>query len=106
MSYCHIDRVTGQQDTDPNYCPLATFTTDKLGQWSGEIQVSDLKWTNKVENFYVTAFYNQTLSNNRYIVHTFEPTAQETVRQHGMAHVQEIKNEGKKDEKPEPATAQ
>ena len=32
--------------------------------------------------------------------------AQETVRQHGMAHVQEIKNEGKKDEKPEPATAQ
>ena len=82
VSYCHIDRVTGQQDTDPNYCPLATFTTDKLGQWSGEIQVSDLKWTNKVENFYVTAFYNQTLKSKKFVLHTFQPSSQQVAITH------------------------
>ena len=82
VSYCHIDRVTGQADTDSNYCPIATFATDKLGQWSGEIHVSDLKWTNKVENFFVTAFYNQTLKNNKFVLHTFRPSSQQVAITH------------------------
>ena len=78
ISYCHISRVTGQRDTNLNHCPLATFVTDKLGQWSGQIQVSDIAWKNTIENFYVDAFYNQTLQNNRYVVHTFQPASQKT----------------------------
>ena len=73
---CHINRITGQNDTNPYYCPVQTFTTDVLGQWSGQIQVSDPAWNSTKENFIVQAFYNQSLSNNRFVVHTFEPQTQ------------------------------
>ena len=82
ISYCHIDRNTAQQDTDPDYCPLVQFTTDKLGQWQGQIEISNIDWKYKVENFYITAFYNQTLKNNRYVVHTFQPASQNVAMTH------------------------
>ena len=82
VSYCHIDRNTGQKDTNPKYCPLVSFTTNLLGEWSGQILVSDIGWIDTVENFYITAFYNQTLSNNRFIIHTFSPSSQEVAITH------------------------
>ena len=76
VTYCHVDRKTGKRDLNHHYCPTATFTTDKLGQWLGEIYVSDISWNNKVENFFIEAFYNQSLSNKRFIEHTFQPVSQ------------------------------
>ena len=76
ISYCHIDRNTGQNNVNTHYCPIATFQTDKLGQWLGQIEVSDIAWINKVENFNITAYYNQTLKKNRYVLHTFQPAVQ------------------------------
>ena len=76
VSYCHIDKNTGLRDTNPQYCPVATFVTDKLGQYIGTIQVANIDWNSKFESFYVDAFYNQTLSNKNYVLHTFSPTQQ------------------------------
>ena len=76
VTYCHIDRTTGHSDAKPGLCPLVSFTTNLLGEWSGQILVSDVNWTNTIENFYVQAFYNQTLSNNRFIIHSFQPLSQ------------------------------
>ena len=75
VTYCHIDRSTGQADSNPSYCPIMSLTTNLLGEWSGQILVSDISWTSTLENFYVTPFYNQSLSNNRFIVHTFSPAS-------------------------------
>ena len=82
VTYCHIDRNTGQNDTNPGFCPIASFTTNLLGEWSGQILVSDVNWIDTVENFYITAFYNQTMSNNRYVVHTFQSNPQKVAIVH------------------------
>ena len=82
VSYCHIDRNTGQKDTTPGFCPVIEFTTNLLGEWSGQILVSNVNWTNTIENFYVSSFYNQTLSNNRFIIHTFQPASQKVAITH------------------------
>ena len=52
VTYRHIDRSTGQPDTNPLYCPVATFTTDMLGQYSGVIQVANVNWISLSESFY------------------------------------------------------
>ena len=82
VTYCHIDRSTGQPDTNPLYCPVATFTTDMLGQYSGIIQVANVNWISLSESFYVFPFYNQSLLNNNYIVHSFLPSRQKVTISH------------------------
>ena len=82
VSYCHIDRSTGQPDTNPLYCPVATFTTDMLGQYSGIIQVANVNWISLSESFYVVSFYNQSLQNNKFIVHSFLPSRQKVTLSH------------------------
>ena len=82
VSYCHLDRSTGQPDTNPLYCPVATFTTDRLGQYSGIIQVANVNWISLSESFYVIPFYNQSLQNNKFIVHSFMPARQKVTLTH------------------------
>ena len=41
VTFCHLDRVTKQPDTNDQYCPLVTFISDVFGHFSGEIRVSD-----------------------------------------------------------------
>ena len=76
ISYCHIDRNTGANDINSAWCPIASFVTDKLGQWQGQIEVSDINWINKIENFNITAFHNQTMKNDQYVIHSFQPETQ------------------------------
>ena len=57
ITLCHIDPMTGFQDANPSYCPLITFTSDKLGHFEGEVRVSDIKWNRLTEMFNVTASY-------------------------------------------------
>ena len=53
-----------------------------MGQWLGEIQVSDVNWNFIIENFVIEPFYNQTLNNNRFVVHTFNPSSQQVAITH------------------------
>ena len=55
ISYCHIDPATGVNSVVAGYCPLITFVTDKFGEYSGEIRVSNKDWVNIAEHINVTA---------------------------------------------------
>ena len=41
VAFCHLDRTTKLPDSDTQYCPLVTFTTNVFGHFAGEIRVSD-----------------------------------------------------------------
>ena len=79
VSYCHIDVSTGQPDTNPLYCPIATFVTNILGQYNGTFQVANINWVSTSENFYITPFYNQSVDDKNFIVHSFSPSQQMTL---------------------------
>lgn len=78
ISYCHIDPVTGVNSIMPGYCPLITFTTNKFGEYAGEIRVSNKDWVNTAEHFNVTA----SLVDNNGITHTFSPAIQAVTVNH------------------------
>ena len=76
VNFCHIDSNTGKPDTDPDYCPVATFYTDKRGEISGELRVSDINWANLIESFDVTASFTEVFVDGTTVVHYFNPPTQ------------------------------
>ena len=82
VSFCHIDPVTAVNDVDADYCPLQTFVTDKRGQFSGDLRVSNVKWVNQMEYFNVTASLVETMSDGTVISHDFSPASLIVTNQH------------------------
>lgn len=76
VAYCHVDPDTAEMDTDTNYCPLQTFVTNKLGQFTGEIRVSNVKWDNVIEYFNVSVGLNETMGDGTVVEHVFSPPFQ------------------------------
>jgi len=74
--FCHIDPATGRNDVNLAFCPLQVFTTDKRGQFEGEIRVSDPSWTNLFEYFNITAEKIEVMPNGATVYHEFIPPTQ------------------------------
>lgn len=82
VSFCHIDPLTAEEDTDQNYCPFKQFTTDKRGLFSGEFRISNPFFNNSVEYFDVTANKTEILSDGFILEHVFSPVSQKVSFQH------------------------
>lgn len=74
-------------DADTNYCPLQTFVTNKLGQFTGEIRVSDTKWNNRIEYFNVSSNFSETMGDGTVIDHVFSPAYQVISLSHSLVSV-------------------
>ena len=83
ISYCHIDTTTGVDSVVTGYCPLISFVTDKFGEYSGEIRVSNKDWTNSAEHFNVTA----SLVDRNGITHTFDTPFREITAYHLVSSI-------------------
>jgi hypothetical protein len=54
VSFCRIDALAGEDDTDDNFCPIEQFEAGQRGLFSGEVRSSDPTRRNSVECFDVT----------------------------------------------------
>ena len=82
VSFCHIDPDTAVNDQDTDYCPLQTFVTDKRGQFSGDLRVSNVNWVNQIEYFNVTANLVETMIDGTVITHVYSPASSVISTQH------------------------
>jgi hypothetical protein len=79
ISFCHIDPNTGLQSEVAGECPLKKFVTDKRGEFSGTIQVSQPSWVLTLEYFNVTASLIDVMKDGSQFVHEFA-TSSKVVR--------------------------
>ena len=82
VSFCHIDPLTGLENTNVDYCPFQKFRTDKLGLFSGEFRISDPLFNKPIEYFNVTVQKTETLLDGTILEHSFFPPFQKIELQH------------------------
>ena len=74
VTICHIDPVTGEADTDVDYCPLTTLKTDNNGYFTADIQISDQKFSSTTEYFLITPSKTDVLLDGKTTIeHVFVP---------------------------------
>jgi len=82
---CHVDRFTGDEDINIDFCPLTTVTTDLFGDINVDIRVSDRTWNSTTEYFIITPSKVDTLMDGTVIEHVFSPATQSVSLHHLMS---------------------